>query len=349
MSLLTIPNVLVNGTGPANIVDAVGLNANFNAIATAVNNIYPLQVIPTNTTQATFGGTVAYTFPDALYVDGASGLTATGIHGGSTGSNGFLIQSHLISSGSGVGMTFDIPSGAKTSWTYNNTASTALSLSSSVLAMTGGQISSSMVASQGGPGLLVNGAASITGNLLQIDLTSGGTHSVQVTANGSLVVGSNGFNAGNGAITSALSSTTGEIVFGGTSGSTTGAGALAFGPTTYNFFSAGLGGSTANILASSGVYTPTSDARLKENVAALALGLAEVLRLRPVSFDWIESKDPGQGFLAQDMQQVVPLAVRMVDEKTGILGISDALITPVVVKAMQEFYAEFKAWTTAHP
>lgn len=65
MSLLTIPNTLVNGTGPANIIDAVALNANFTAIATAVNNIYPSQILPITTGQATFGATatgVGYKF-----------------------------------------------------------------------------------------------------------------------------------------------------------------------------------------------------------------------------------------------------------------------------------------------
>lgn len=65
MSTLVIPVILANGNQPQNIVDGVGLNSNFNAIAAAVNNIYPSQVLPLTALQATFGATatgVGYKF-----------------------------------------------------------------------------------------------------------------------------------------------------------------------------------------------------------------------------------------------------------------------------------------------
>jgi hypothetical protein len=75
MGRLTIPYVPVNGA--SNLIDATSVNLNFNTIATAVNNvdntqigtlgIYANQVIPTNTSQATFGSSQTYTFPSNVY------------------------------------------------------------------------------------------------------------------------------------------------------------------------------------------------------------------------------------------------------------------------------------------
>lgn len=92
MSTFTVPNNLVDGTTN----DAVPVMGNFNALATAGNavdhtnlaggtGIYASQVIPTNGTQATFGGSTSYTFPASILatVSGAVGyvpvvLGATG-------------------------------------------------------------------------------------------------------------------------------------------------------------------------------------------------------------------------------------------------------------------------------
>lgn len=83
---VVLPNVLTNGT-PA---DANQVMANFNALASGVNNIdntnigssgiYASQIIPTTAAQATFGGTtVGYTFVAPAV--GITPLTVTGIAG----------------------------------------------------------------------------------------------------------------------------------------------------------------------------------------------------------------------------------------------------------------------------
>lgn len=95
-------------------------------------------------------------------------------------------------------------------------------------------------------------------------------------------------------------------------------------------------------ISAAGVYATVSDERRKENIAALTLGLDEILQLQPVTYDWIDSKKPGQGFIAQAVAPLIPLAVSVIDAKTGELGISDAFITPVVVRAIQQLSAEIK-------
>lgn len=100
---------------------------------------------------------------------------------------------------------------------------------------------------------------------------------------------------------------------------------------------------------SAGPYTNASDESLKENVVPMQRGLAELLSLNPVTFDWISTKLPGSGFIAQQVQIVIPEAVSVVDQKSGMLGITDSALTPVVVKAVQDLSAKFDAYVAAHP
>lgn len=94
----------------------------------------------------------------------------------------------------------------------------------------------------------------------------------------------------------------------------------------------------------------TSDARLKNNITDAPYGLAEVLAMRPVTFNWTgaEYKGTKVGFLAQDLLQVVPEVVKthdwVQDEETGELkqvenewmGVNYADLIPVLVNAIQE-------------
>jgi hypothetical protein len=56
-------------------------------------------------------------------------------------------------------------------------------------------------------------------------------------------------------------------------------------------------------------YNTLSDYRLKENVAPLSTGLAIINALKPVSYNWISDKTKGEGFLAHELQNIIPLAV----------------------------------------
>ncbi len=50
----------------------------------------------------------------------------------------------------------------------------------------------------------------------------------------------------------------------------------------------------------------TSDLRLKENIAPLFGSLSKILQLRGVSFDWKKSGERNVGFIAQDVEKVIP-------------------------------------------
>ena len=81
-------------------------------------------------------------------------------------------------------------------------------------------------------------------------------------------------------------------------------------------WSCDCGGNTTNAGVSYAVaHIDTSDARLKSNVAAWEAGLAEVVRINPVSFEFPENSGLGElgrryhGVIAQEVQVILPEAV----------------------------------------
>ncbi len=91
-----------------------------------------------------------------------------------------------------------------------------------------------------------------------------------------------------------------------------------------------------------GSVVHTSDARLKRDVADLELGLAEVLRLRPVSFAWANRADDARrlGLVAQEVRGVVDEVVY--EGQDGALGVAYESLVPVLVRAVQEQQAEIE-------
>jgi hypothetical protein len=80
-----------------------------------------------------------------------------------------------------------------------------------------------------------------------------------------------------------------------------------------------------------------SDARLKENIVNLPPQLANVMALRPVEFDYIESEGGGHqtGFIAQELQAVYPDAIG--ERQDGMLTVTGWSKTEArLVKAIQE-------------
>jgi len=92
-----------------------------------------------------------------------------------------------------------------------------------------------------------------------------------------------------------------------------------------------------DVYASNGTIR-TSDARLKENVAEVSDGLETVGAMRPVSYEWKENGDSDTrlGFIAQEIEEIVPEAVNRPDDEDGYLGMNYEMLIPVVVSALQE-------------
>jgi len=89
----------------------------------------------------------------------------------------------------------------------------------------------------------------------------------------------------------------------------------------------------------------SSDARLKHDIAELDGALEKVAALRGVSFTWNDDQ-PGAGnqhigFLAQEVEQVVPEVVKTKDD--GYKAVNYGNLTALLVEAMQDQQAQIEA------
>lgn len=101
-----------------------------------------------------------------------------------------------------------------------------------------------------------------------------------------------------------------------------------------------LGNSTyrwSAVYAANGVIQ-TSDQRLKTNVTDLNYGLADILKLRAVSYTWTAHPEQGTklGFIAQEVQPVMPEVVTVGDDAAHSLGLNYTEFIPAIVKAIQD-------------
>jgi hypothetical protein len=103
-----------------------------------------------------------------------------------------------------------------------------------------------------------------------------------------------------------------------------------------------------NILAS-GTITP-SDKRLKSNIKDVTYGVKDLLKLKPISYTKKFSLDKAEkgevkefGFIAQDLQKVMPELVVEGTDKDKILAVSYTSLIPVLIKAIQEQQQQIEA------
>lgn len=86
-----------------------------------------------------------------------------------------------------------------------------------------------------------------------------------------------------------------------------------------------------------GVITDVSDERMKEDIRPVERALDKVARLRGVTFAMKDSPTTREaGLIAQDVQGVLPEAVRVVDPDHGYLGVSYPSVLPLLVEAVKE-------------
>ena len=118
--------------------------------------------------------------------------------------------------------------------------------------------------------------------------------------------------------------------------------------------SGGISGSIGQT-ASTVSYNTSSDYRLKENVLPLTSGLTTISALKPVKYDWKIDGSHGEGFIAHELQEVIPLAVTgekdAVNEDGTIKsqGVDYSKIVVHLVAAIRELKAEFDAYKESHP
>lgn len=102
-------------------------------------------------------------------------------------------------------------------------------------------------------------------------------------------------------------------------------------------------------------YNIASDYRLKENIQPMQNALAVVAQLNPVTFKWKVNGSDGQGFIAHELQAVVPDCVTGLkdavndDGKPIYQGIDTSFLIATLTKAIQELKQEFDAYKASHP
>jgi hypothetical protein len=79
-----------------------------------------------------------------------------------------------------------------------------------------------------------------------------------------------------------------------------------------------------------------SDKRIKENINYIENGLDKVLALKPATFDYIDGVKNNVGWIAQDVQEVIPEAIGTISETNDQLTLKSDFIVPYLVKAIQE-------------
>ena len=111
------------------------------------------------------------------------------------------------------------------------------------------------------------------------------------------------------------------------------------------------GSSAGRITISSGsvAYITSSDYRLKENISPMTGSIDRVMSLKPIRFNMIGVEETVDGFLAHEVQDVVPEAIS--GQKDAIdhngnpdyQGIDQSKLVPLLVGAIQELKAEVEA------
>jgi hypothetical protein len=92
-------------------------------------------------------------------------------------------------------------------------------------------------------------------------------------------------------------------------------------------------------------YGSPSDKRLKENIKPIESALDKVSKLQGVTFDWKKSDSildikEDIGFIAQDVQKVIPELVR--ENEDGMLSMRHQGIAPILLEAIKELKAEIE-------
>jgi len=108
----------------------------------------------------------------------------------------------------------------------------------------------------------------------------------------------------------------------------------------------GTGTGTISVTGTTTAYNTSSDYRLKHDVQPMLSGLSTIAALKPSTYKWNADNSPGEGFIAHELQAVIPQAV--IGEKDAVnddgsiksQGVDYSKIVVHLVVAIQELSAK---------
>ncbi len=162
------------------------------------------------------------------------------------------------------------------------------------------------------------------------------TQAMTLDASGNLLVGTTSTTPTNGGVVSLFGGGESYLNIGHKTGAASGAYYLA------GFYNGSLVGGLTQSGTTGIVLTNLSDYRLKDKVVTMQGSLAKVLALNPVTYKWKSDGSDGEGFIAHELQTVIPTAATgtqdEVDEEGNAKyqGINLSALVPHLVKAIQE-------------
>ena len=100
---------------------------------------------------------------------------------------------------------------------------------------------------------------------------------------------------------------------------------------------------TIQVSTSGTTYHTTSDIRLKQDIEPLE-ATDKLMAMNPVSFSWKADPDGARsmGFIAQEMEEIVPDAVSIGEDDDAMLSMDYGRITPVLVSALQDAHRKIE-------
>ncbi|MCR4274730.1 MAG: right-handed parallel beta-helix repeat-containing protein [Candidatus Campbellbacteria bacterium] len=156
---------------------------------------------------------------------------------------------------------------------------------------------------------------------------------LQTNSSGNLVISPTGGNVGIGTTSPWRTlSVVGTAAFSSTLSAESGPdNYLCIDPTTYE-------------ITNGGTDCGASSERFKENIIDIPYGLADVMKLRPVSFNYKEEINPDIspriGFIAEDVAIIIPEVVSYEDDGVTPQGVDYNKLTALLAKAIQELSAK---------
>jgi hypothetical protein len=159
---------------------------------------------------------------------------------------------------------------------------------------------------------------------------------MRIDSSGNWCYGTNSTNISNGGFTALPSGNSSYFGIGHGSGTVSGS--------WYHFFQ--YAGSTIGTIYQNGTtnvgYATSSDYRLKENIAPMKNAMALISKLKPVTYTWKSDGSSGHGFIAHELQEIVPEAVYGIKDEVDengnpkYQGIDTSFVVGYLTCAIQE-------------